>query len=162
MVQCWLNKFPKFQPKITYIYSHHHHDRNFLRNSVWSLQSRKTKQLKSLYLNPHISSHRNNQLNHHQYHSIYPEIIQFTTVIERIYTNNHYQISIAIKSVFAQLFNSILVPLIVNFNIKENIFQKGGLSEDIFILAIFNSLLPPFVRLIDPYGIFVYLRYTYY
>ena len=84
------------------------------------------------------------------------------TIIERIFTNNHYQISIAIKSVLAQLVNSIIVPLIVNYNIKENIYQKGGLTEDIFILAIFNSFLPPLIRMIDPYAIFVHLRYVYY
>ena len=85
------------------------------------------------------------------------------TVVEKIYTNNKYQISIAYKSILAQLFNSIFVPIMVNFYIKNNnIYDKSGLTEDIFILAITNSLIPPLVRLIDPYYIYISLRYYYY
>lgn len=85
------------------------------------------------------------------------------TVVEKIYTNNKYQISIAYKSILAQLFNSIFVPIMVNFYIKNNnIYDKSGLTEDIFILAITNSLIPPLVRLIDPYYIYISLRYFYY
>ena len=81
------------------------------------------------------------------------------TVVEKIYTNNKYQISIAYKSILAQLFNSVFVPIMVNSYIKNNnIYDKSGLTEDIFILAITNSLIPPLVRLIDPYYIYVSLR----
>lgn len=76
---------------------------------------------------------------------------------------NNFQISIAIKSVAAQLVNFITVPLIVNFYIKDrNIFGEGGLIEDIFILAITSSFIPPLVRLLDPYHLFLALRYKYY
>lgn len=85
------------------------------------------------------------------------------TVVEKIYTNNNYQISLAIKSIFAQLLNSIFIPIIVNVYIKDyNIYGESGLTEDIFILAIANSFVAPLVRLIDPYYIFTYLRYNYY
>jgi hypothetical protein len=47
------------------------------------------------------------------------KVIQFMTLIEKDYTMNNFQISIAIKSVIAQLVNSILVPLIVNYYIKN-------------------------------------------
>lgn len=85
------------------------------------------------------------------------------TVFEKAYTNNTYQISLAYKSITAQLLNSILIPIIVNIYIKsDNVYGQSGLTEDIFILAITNSFFPPLVRLIDPYYIFVYLKYNYY
>jgi hypothetical protein len=85
------------------------------------------------------------------------------TVIEKEYSMNNFQISIAIKSVIAQVVNSIIVPILVNFYIKDrNIFGKSGLVEDIFILGITSSLVPPLVRLFDPYNIFLHIRYKYY
>ena len=73
---------------------------------------------------------------------------------------NNFQISIAIKSVLAQLVNSIFVPLMTNYYIKSHdIFGASGLVEDIFILGITSSLVPPIVRIIDPYNIFIVLRY---
>lgn len=41
------------------------------------------------------------------------------TVIEKDYSMNKFQISIAIKSVIAQLTNSIIVPVMVNYYIKD-------------------------------------------
>lgn len=50
------------------------------------------------------------------------------TVVEKIYTNNQYQVSMAIKSIFAQLVNSIFTPFIVNYYIKDNnLYENGGL-----------------------------------
>ena len=84
------------------------------------------------------------------------------TVIEKLYSMNSYQMSIAVKSIAAQLINSICVPIIVNYYIEDNIFESSGLVEDIFILALASSLVPPFVRLIDPWNMFLLLRYKYY
>ena len=41
------------------------------------------------------------------------------TVIEKVYSMNNYQISIALKSIIFQLVNSIMVPIIVNYYIKD-------------------------------------------
>ena len=85
------------------------------------------------------------------------------TVIEKEYSMNNFQISIAIKSVVAQVINSIIVPFLVNYYIKDrDIFGKSGLVEDIFILSISSSLVPPLIRLFDPYNIFLHIRYKYY
>jgi hypothetical protein len=42
------------------------------------------------------------------------------TIFEKDYTNNTYQISLAYKSITAQLLNSILIPIIVNIYIKRD------------------------------------------
>lgn len=85
------------------------------------------------------------------------------TVFEKAYTNNTYQISLAYKSILAQLLNSIFIPIIVCVYIKDdNVYGESGLTEDIFILAITGSFFPPLVRLIDPYYIFTYLKNKYF
>lgn len=85
------------------------------------------------------------------------------TVFEKLYTNNTFQISLAYKSIFAQLLNSIFIPIAVNIYIKDdNVYGQSGLTQDIFILALTNSFIPPLVRLIDPYYIYVFLKYHYY
>ena len=84
-------------------------------------------------------------------------------MIDKEYSMNNFQISIAIKSVLAQLVNSIFVPVMTNYYIKnQNIFGTSGLIEDIFILGITSSLVPPLVRIIDPYNIFLAIRYKCY
>jgi hypothetical protein len=70
----------------------------------------------------------------------------------------NYQISLAIKSVFAQLINSIFIPIIAGYFIKQNIYGENGLIEDIFILGIANSVVYPLAKLINPS---YYLRYLY-
>lgn len=76
---------------------------------------------------------------------------------------NNYQISIAIKSIIAQSLNSIFVPIMVNYYIKDgNIFGVSGLAEDIFILGVASSFVAPIIRLIDPWNIFLALQYKWY
>ena len=71
-----------------------------------------------------------------------------------------YQRSLVKNSVFFQLLNLIHIPILTNFYIKEeNIYLAIGLVEDIFILAITNSLVPPIMKMIDPYNIFTRIRY---
>lgn len=45
-------------------------------------------------------------------------LIRFLTIFEKDYTETGYQTSLAIKSIWAQLLNSIVVPLIVNYIIE--------------------------------------------
>ena len=76
---------------------------------------------------------------------------------------NNYQIGIAIKSVIVQLINSIVVPILVNFHLKNgNLFGRSGLIEDIFILSIASSFVAPIVRLIDPWNLLLIFRLKYY
>lgn len=70
----------------------------------------------------------------------------------------NYQISLHIKTVFAQLVNSIFIPIIANYFIKQNIYFENGLIEDVLILGITNSLVYPIGKLINPAYL---LRYFY-
>jgi hypothetical protein len=70
----------------------------------------------------------------------------------------NYQTSLAIKSIIAQILNTIFVPFVAAYFIKKNIYGRNGLIEDVFILAVSNSFVPPLVKLIDPY---FYLRWIY-
>jgi len=45
--------------------------------------------------------------------------------------------------------NSILVPTISNIYIKQNLFDESGLVEEIFFLAISNSVVPPILQFIN-------------
>lgn len=45
-------------------------------------------------------------------------LIRFLTIFEKDYTETGYQTSLAIKSIWAQLLNSIVVPIIVNYIIE--------------------------------------------
>lgn len=88
------------------------------------------------------------------------------TVFEKGYSMNNYQISIAIKSVVVQLINSIAVPILVNYYIKNvdnnNFYGQSGLVEDIFILALASSFIPPLIKLIDPWNLLLILRFKWY
>jgi hypothetical protein len=71
------------------------------------------------------------------------------SLYERDYTTIKYQTSLAIKSVLAQLINSIVVPMFANYFIKSNIYEKNGLADDIFMLGLTNSFVPPIMKFID-------------
>ena len=85
------------------------------------------------------------------------------TVIERPDTTNKYQVSLAVKSIIAQMLNSIAIPVIVNYQLKDgNIYKESGLVDDIFLLSLTSAFVPPLVRLIDPWYIFLWVRKEYY
>ena len=45
--------------------------------------------------------------------------------------------------------NSILVPVISNLYIKKNIFNEQGLVDEIFYLAITNTVVPPILQFVN-------------
>jgi hypothetical protein len=45
-------------------------------------------------------------------------VLELLTAKERDYTVTNYQISVALKSILAQLINSIFIPVICNYFIK--------------------------------------------
>ncbi len=55
----------------------------------------------------------------------------------------------AIKSILAQLINSIVIPIFANYFIKSNLYEKNGLTDDIFLLGITSSILPPILKYFD-------------
>lgn len=88
--------------------------------------------------------------------------IQILTVQEKYYTTTQFQISVGLKILFAQLINSILLTMLASIYIKDNIYQEGGLVDDVFYFALINCLVPPFIRILNPYYFFLRLRRKYY
>ncbi len=84
------------------------------------------------------------------------------SIYEQDYTTIKYQTSLAIKSVLAQLINSIVVPMFANYFIKSNIYEKNGLADDIFMLGLTNSFVPPIMKFIDGGYIFSRIMVWYY
>lgn len=80
-------------------------------------------------------------------------MIRFLTLFEKDYTSTNRQASLAIKSILAQMINSILTPTITAYYIKTNtgVYMAGGLVDNIFMMAITNSLVPPILVLLDPF-----------
>jgi hypothetical protein len=80
-------------------------------------------------------------------------------------THTAYQSSLAVKTIIAQLVNTILIPILVNQFVKINnkYYGKGGIDEEIFYIGITNSFLPPIIKIIDPkYIYFKYVRVWWY
>ena len=76
-------------------------------------------------------------------------MVRKLTHLELDFTHTNYQIGLALKSIFAQLTNSTLIPLLVSLYIKDNIYDANGLVYDVFYLGISNALLPPILKLVD-------------
>ena len=55
------------------------------------------------------------------------EVIKHLTKLERDYTMTNLQMSLAIKTIIAQLINCIFVPIAANRFIKKNIYNRNGL-----------------------------------
>ena len=102
-------------------------DRYLLCHSLWAVNSAKRKQKSTLRLLLDFPGSLDNKFVHHKYLFTNPEVIQYMTLIEKDYSMNNFQISIAIKSVIAQLINSIFVPVMVNYYVKDDIFGTSGL-----------------------------------
>lgn len=76
---------------------------------------------------------------------------------EKDYTTTNKQASLAIKSIIAQMINSILTPVIAAYYIKTDtgVYQIGGLVDNIFMMGIFHSFLPSLKLLLGPYNMWV-------
>lgn len=85
---------------------------------------------------------------------ILQQILRFLTKLERSSTNTQHQTSLALKAVLALLINSILIPILVNYFFKENLFGVNGLAYDVFYLGITNSFLSPILKIFDIYYYF--------
>ena len=53
------------------------------------------------------------------------------------------------KSILAQLINSILIPIVVAQYIKKDIYSDHGLASDIFMLGLTNALISPALKIFD-------------
>ena len=55
----------------------------------------------------------------------------------------------AIKSILAQMVNSILIPVLTAYYIKGNLYRTSGLVDNIFMLSITTIILPPLLIFFD-------------
>lgn len=63
----------------------------------------------------------------------------------------NYQRSLALKVIFAQLMNMVIVTFLANYFIKgrQSLYTAGGLIEDVFFVSATNAFLSPILRIID-------------
>lgn len=71
------------------------------------------------------------------------------TKYERDFSRTNREISLALKSIMAQLMNSVLVPLITNILVKKNVYNENGLIFDVFSLGLTNALIPPILQFVN-------------
>lgn len=76
-------------------------------------------------------------------------IIRILSAYEQHETYSKYHISVASKLTIATFINTGIVPLLVNFG-KDNWFDRGGLSVDIFYNMLSISFLGPLFYLLNP------------
>ena len=61
----------------------------------------------------------------------------------------------AIKSIVAQMINTIVIPVISAYYIKYNVYEATGLVDNIFMLGVSSIFVPPILVMIDPYNLFM-------
>lgn len=106
-----------------------------------------------LPLHRHIPGHRSGECPAQPYIYIHIEVINFLTNFERNYTITNRQTSLAIKSILAQMINSILIPVIVAHYIKGDLYNTSGLVDNIFMMSITGSFVGPALVFFDPLNI---------
>lgn len=57
--------------------------------------------------------------------------------------------------------NSILIPVITAYYIKKKIYETSGLVDNIFMLSISTSIVPPILLFFDPYNLFLKFKRWY-
>ena len=82
--------------------------------------------------------------------SILEYIIKLLTIFEKNFTKTNYETSFAIKVLVAQVINSVVFTFICNYVIrKANVYESGGLSQDVFYLSLSGSFVAPILRFVD-------------
>ena len=76
--------------------------------------------------------------------------IKLLTIFEKNFTKTNYETSFAIKVVVAQAINAVIFTFICNYIIKQaNLYESGGLTQDVFYLALSGGFVAPLLRFID-------------
>jgi hypothetical protein len=57
----------------------------------------------------------------------------------------------------AQMVNSIVIPVITAYEIKNNVYSTSGLVDNVFMLGISMAIVPPIMVFVDPYNLFMKL-----
>lgn len=76
-------------------------------------------------------------------------------MFEKDYTATYREGSLSVKSIIAQMINSIVIPVVTAYKIKEDVYSTSGLVNNIFLLGITTTIIPPLVLAIDPYNLFM-------
>ena len=76
---------------------------------------------------------------------------------EKDYTATYREASLAVKSIVAQMVNSIVIPVITAYEIKNNVYSTSGLVDNVFMLGISMAIVPPIMVFVDPYNLFMKL-----
>ncbi len=74
------------------------------------------------------------------------------------FTETNHQASLALKSIVAQLINSIAIPVFIK---RDNVYGDKGLVEDVFFLAFTTALFGPIFKFFDVFYLYARLVYWY-
>jgi hypothetical protein len=85
------------------------------------------------------------------YHITYSDVITKITAYEKDSTITAYQTSLTIKSIIAQLINSVVIPIIIYDSMAYN---KNGLASIVLVFSITNAILPPIIIVVNPVYLF--------
>jgi len=75
--------------------------------------------------------------------------IYYFTRFERHQTKTDYYLSVAFKQTIAMFINSVVIPLLVNFEVDQW-YSSGGLCLDIFFTVLVFSVSTPLMALLAP------------
>lgn len=76
-------------------------------------------------------------------------------MFEKDYTASHREGSLAVKSIIAQMINTIVIPVVTAYEIKKDVYSSSGLVNNVFYLGVTTSIVPAIMMLINPYNIFM-------
>ena len=144
-------------PQVLYIFSNNDPSWHLLRNSFRSDQSSRKCQRQPHAFNCHFCDHRHCECHPRRYLSFEVVIIKFLTIYEKDYTATYREASLAVKSILAQMVNSIVIPVITAYEIKKNVYSTSGLVDNVFMLGISMTIVPPIMVFVDPYNLFMKL-----
>ena len=76
-------------------------------------------------------------------------IIRWMSKKEKHETHTELKKSVGFKLSLAQAVNTVVLPYLMNIEVK-NWFNQGGLSEDIFFITVTTAFVTPTVYLFNP------------
>lgn len=56
------------------------------------------------------------------------------------------------------MINSIVIPVVTAYKIKEDVYSDSGLVNNIFTLGITTTIVPPLILMIDPFNLFMKIK----
>ena len=53
------------------------------------------------------------------------------------------------------MINTIVIPVVTAYEIKNNIYSTSGLVDNVFLLGISTAFVPPIMVFVDPYNLYM-------